>query len=150
MINNKKEYAKSKFAPTGQSLVEIIEGLKTAQKQKDAYELVDLFERVNEHEPLVWYPAIIGFGQYTYKYDSGRQGESPLLAFSPRQAKISLYLDQDLPGRDELLARLGKHKLATGCVYVNKLADIDLEVLEEILVESLAHVKEKIKKYDEM
>ncbi|MGQ7371465.1 DUF1801 domain-containing protein [Streptococcus suis] len=77
------------------------------------------------------------------KYDTGTEGDSPILAFAARQAKISLYIDQNLPGCQELLDRLGKHKAAVGCVYVNKLADIDMEVLEEILVKSIEYHRQK-------
>lgn len=76
-------------------------------------------------------------------YDSGHEGDATLLAFSPRKAKISLYLEQDFPEREALLAKLGKIKQAKGCVYVNKLADIDKKVLEALLEKSLAYTKEK-------
>lgn len=123
----------AKFAPTGQAVEEIIESLKSAKKREEAYQLLELHEKVSGQTPVVWYPGIIGFGLYHYEYKSGHSGQAPILAFAPRQAKISLYIDQQLPGRTELLNRLGKHKAAVGCVYVNKLADIDLKVLEEIL-----------------
>ncbi|ESV54621.1 hypothetical protein SAG0136_05090 [Streptococcus agalactiae LMG 14747] len=127
----------AKFAPTDQSVEEVISSLKTARKQADAYQLLELYKRVSQEESVIWYPNIIGFGRYHYQYDSGHEGDAPVLAFAPRQAKISLYIDQDLPDREALLAKLGKHKAAVGCVYVNKLADIDLSVLEEILQKSL-------------
>lgn len=133
----------SKFAPTEQNFQEVIEKLNTEQKKCDAYKLVELFQKVSGEFPVVWHPGIIGFGQYRYKYESGRKGDSPLLAFAPRKAKISLYIDQDLPNREEYLNRLGKHKRAVSCVYVNKLADIDVKVLEEILVNSLKHTLTK-------
>lgn len=133
----------AKFAPTGQTVAEVIESLPSDNKKADAYELLVLYERVSGEDAVVWYPNIIGFGQYHYVYDSGHEGEAPLLAFSPRKAKISLYLDQDFPEREELLDKLGKIKKAKGCVYVNKLADIDMSVLEELLVKSLAYTKEK-------
>ncbi|MGV3061778.1 DUF1801 domain-containing protein [Streptococcus hyovaginalis] len=127
----------AKFAPTDQTVEEVISILKTDQKQADAYALLDLYQSTSQEEAVVWYPNIIGFGRYHYQYDSGREGDAPVLAFAPRQAKISLYIDKDLPAREALLAKLGKHKAAVGCVYVNKLADIDLSVLEEILQKSL-------------
>lgn len=123
----------AKFAPTGQTVTEVIESLPSDKKKADAYELLTLFEHVSGKEAVVWYPNIIGFGQYHYVYDSGHEGDAPLLAFSPRKAKISLYLDQDFPEREALLDKLGKIKKAKGCVYVNKLADIDMTVLEKIL-----------------
>lgn len=133
----------AKFAPTGQTVAEVIESLPSDNKKADAYELLVLYERVSGEDAVVWYPNIIGFGQYHYVYDSGHEGDATLLAFSPRKAKISLYLDQDFPEREELLDKLGKIKKAKGCVYVNKLADIDMSVLEELLVKSLAYTKEK-------
>lgn len=129
-----------KFAPTNQSIQELFAELKTARKQEDAYTLLELYKRISKEEPVVWYPGIVGFGSYHYKYDTGAEGDSPLLAFAPRQGRISIYIDPDLPGRWELLERLGKHKAAVGCVYVNKLADIDKDVLEEILVKSLGFI----------
>ncbi|MDT2768936.1 DUF1801 domain-containing protein [Globicatella sulfidifaciens] len=133
----------AKFAPTGQTVAEVIESLPSDNKKADAYELLALYERVSVEDAVVWYPNIIGFGQYHYVYDSGHEGDATLLAFSPRKAKISLYLDQDFPEREELLDKLGKIKKAKGCVYVNKLADIDMSVLEELLEKSLAYTKEK-------
>ncbi|MGY3815316.1 DUF1801 domain-containing protein [Globicatella sulfidifaciens] len=133
----------AKFAPTGQTVAEVIESLPSDNKKADAYELLALYERVSGEDAVVWYPNIIGFGQYHYVYDSGHEGDATLLAFSPRKAKISLYLDQDFPEREELLEKLGKIKKAKGCVYVNKLADIDKSVLEELLGKSLAYTKEK-------
>ena len=105
--------------------------------------MLALYERVSGEDGVVWYPNIIGFGQYHYVYDSGHEGDATLLAFSPRKAKISLYLDQDFPEREELLDKLGKIKKNKGCIYVNKLADIDLSVLEELLEKSLAYTKAK-------
>lgn len=132
-----------KFAPTGQTVAEVIESLPSENKKADAYELLALYERVSGEDAVVWYPNIIGFGQYQYVYDSGHEGDATLLAFSPRKAKISLYLDQDFPEREELLDKLGKIKKAKGCAYVNKLADIDMSVLEELLEKSLAYTKAK-------
>ena len=133
----------TKFAPTGQAVAEVIESLPSDNKKADAYELLALYERVSGEDAVVWYPNIIGFGQYHYVYDSGHEGDATLLAFSPRKAKISLYLDQYFPEREELLDKLGKIKKAKGCVYVNKLADIDMSVLEVLLEKSLAYTKEK-------
>lgn len=133
----------AKFAPTGQTVAEVIERLPSDNKKADAYELLALYKRVSGEDAVVWYPNIIGFGQYHYVYDSGHEGDATLLAFSPRKAKISLYLDQDFPEREELLDKLGKIKKAKGCVYVNKLADIDMSVLEELLEKSLAYTKAK-------
>lgn len=133
----------SKFAPTDQSVHELFAKLKPSRKQEDAYQLLELYKRVSREEPVVWYPGIVGFGCYHYKYATGVEGDSPLLAFAPRQARISIYVDRNLPGRQELLDRLGRHKAAVGCLYVNKATDIDMGVLEEILVKSLEFLQGK-------
>lgn len=121
-----------KFAPTNQTVDDVIEGLKSQKKKEDAWKLVELCKKISKLDPVVWFPGIIGFGQFHYQYETGIEGDAPYLAFAPRQARISLYIDQDLPEREEMLSRLGKHKPAVGCVYVNKLEDVDFTVLEEI------------------
>lgn len=132
-----------KFAPTGQSVEEIFVNLKSKAKQNDAWKLLVLHEKISGEQPTVWYPGIIGFGKYHYRYPTGTQGYSPNLAFAVRSAKLCFYIDQNLPNRSNLLSRLGKHATGVGCVYVNKLDDIDLNVLEEILQASLIFLKEK-------
>ncbi|MFU2205122.1 DUF1801 domain-containing protein [Streptococcus pluranimalium] len=134
----------AKIAPTGQSVEELISSLKTKRQQDEGCQLLGLYQTVSQEEAVVWYPGIIGFGNYHYRYETGREGDSPQLAFAPRQAKITLYIDQDLPNRASFLENLGKYKTAVGCVYVNKLADIHLDVLEDILTLSLEHVNKKI------
>ncbi|MGV3006431.1 DUF1801 domain-containing protein [Streptococcus pluranimalium] len=134
----------AKFAPTGQSVEELMTSLKTKRQQDEARQLLRLYQKVSQEEAVVWYPGIIGFGNYHYRYETGHEGDSPKLSFAPRQAKITLYIDQDLPNRASLLENLGKYKTAVGCVYVNKLADIHLDVLEDILTLSLEHLNKKI------
>ena len=134
----------AKFAPTGQSVEELISSLKTKRQQDEARQLLELYQKVSQEEAVVWYPGIIGFGNYHYRYETGHEGDSPKLSFAPRQAKITLQIDQDLPNRANPLENLGQYKTAVGCVYVNKLADIYLDVLEDILTLSLEHLNKKI------
>ena len=94
--------------------------------------LIDLLRRVTGHEPVLWGPSMIGFDQYHYRYASGHEGDTFKVGFSPRKAKLSLYGIGRTAGHLQRLDRLGKHSLAVGCVYVNKLADVDLEVLEDL------------------
>ena len=89
----------------------------------------------------MWGSSIIGFGAYHYKYESGREGDMPLVGFSPRKTAISLYLCQDFKEKEDLLAKLGKHKASVGCVYINKLADIDVAVLRKIVDASTKAIK---------
>lgn len=116
---------------------EFIAAVEPPAKRTDAAVLDALFRRVTGLEPKMWGPSIVGYGSYHYRYPSGHQGRAPRIGFSPRKAKHSLYLigcdGTDATTEFEaLLDRLGKHQRAVACLYVNKLADIDLEVLEEM------------------
>ncbi|HLU23959.1 MAG TPA: DUF1801 domain-containing protein [Bacillaceae bacterium] len=119
-----------------------MEKVESEKKKADAYELLQIFEEVTGYEAKMWGPSIIGFGRYHYKYASGREGDAPLVAFSPRKAKISLYLDYEGEERDRFLEKFGKHTKSKACIYVNKLADIDINVLKELIT----HTVEKYKK----
>ena len=136
----------AKFKPTGEDVVEFIESIDSKQKQIDSFVLLDLFKEVTGFEPQMWYPNIIGFGTYHYVYDSGREGDTSYLAFSPRKAKFSLYLATDFKDKEKLLAQLGKHTTGKMCIYVNKLADIDLNVLKTMLENSMEHTLSKYPK----
>ena len=136
----------AKFKPTGEDVVEFIESIDSKQKQIDSFVLLDLFKEVTGFEPQMWYPHIIGFGTYHYVYDSGREGDTSYLAFSPRKAKFSLYLATDFKDKEKLLAQLGKHTTGKMCIYVNKLADIDLDVLKTMLENSMEHTLSKYPK----
>ena len=131
----------SSTTPTEMSVEDFIEAVEPAAKREDAKVLDALFRRVTGQEPTIWGPSIIGYGSYHYKYDSGREGDMCRAGFSPRKAKHSLYLMgrycDEATGKkvDALLETMGKHKTGASCVYVNKLADIDLAVLEEIVGE---------------
>lgn len=125
------------------SVEAFINALPNEQKKQDSYTLINMMREVTGHEPYMWGLTIIGFGNYHYKYDSGREGDAPIAGFSPRKAAFSFYFEPEFPGREELLAKLGKHKAAVACVYVNKLADIDLSVLKKMTIASVKHTKKK-------
>lgn len=130
--------AETRTKPTAVEPEDFIEAVDPASKREDAKVLDALFRRVTAEPPKMWGPSIIGYGSYHYRYDSGHEGRSPRLGFSPRKAKHSLYL-QGCDGKETgaafegMLARLGKHSRGAACLYVNKLADIDLAVLEEMV-----------------
>lgn len=131
--------AQNKTKPTKVSVEEFIDAVEPASKREDAKVLDALFRRVTGEEPTMWGPSMIGYGSYHYKYDSGREGDMLRAGFSPRKAKHSLYLmggyvdEEAAKIRDAQLERLGKHSRGKSCLYVNKLADVDLEVLEEMI-----------------
>ena len=116
-----------------------INKLPTDKKKEDALIVLELMSKVSGIEPKMWGASIIGYGSYHYKYDSGREGDAPLLAFSPRKAKHVLYVLTRFRGQEELLAKLGKHKTGKICLYLNKLDDVDLGVLEDIIQNAFNH-----------
>lgn len=122
-----------KMRETGNSVIEFIERVENEKKKADAYKLLEIFEEVTGYDGKMWGPSIIGFGIYHYKYASGREGNAPLVGFSPRKAKISLYLDYESEEREKFLENLGKHTKSKACIYVNKLADIDTDVLKDLI-----------------
>ena len=128
---------KPKTLETNQDVTEFIEGVDSLKKREDAYTLLEIFEESTGYQAKMWGPSIIGFGTYHYKYASGHEGDAPLVGFSPRKAKISLYFATGDSDRTELLSRLGKHTSGKACVYINKVEDINIEVLKEIISQSI-------------
>jgi uncharacterized protein DUF1801 len=127
--------ADNKTKPTKLSVAEFIDALTDQSKRADAKALVKLMRNAAGEKPKMWGPSIIGFGSYHYTYDSGREGDMPLVAFSPRKAATVLY---GFSEAEALLAKLGKHTKGKGCLYIKKLADVDQKVLEAMAVKSLA------------
>lgn len=129
----------NKTLPTAADVDDFIAAIDHAGRREEARVLDALYRRVTGHPPVMWGPTIIGYGQYHYRYDSGREGDMCRAGFSPRKAKHSIYLmgvycdDAMRAEGEELLARLGKHAKGASCLYVNKLADVDMGVLEELV-----------------
>lgn len=125
------------------SVIEFIENVESPKKREDAYRLLDIFTETTGYKAKMWGPSIIGFGSYHYKYDSGHEGDAPLVGFSPRKAKISLYFAVgDDEKRGELLKEFGKHTTGKACVYINKVADIDVDVLKALINRSIEFLEE--------
>lgn len=128
--------AELKTKPTEVGIGAFLKRVEPASKREDGKVLDALFRQVTGTKPKMWGPTIVGYGQYHYKYASGHEGDMCRTGFSPRKAKHSLYLlgcGGSDPEMEALLARLGKHSRGAGCLYVNKLADIDLAVLEQMI-----------------
>ncbi|MFT8323044.1 MAG: DUF1801 domain-containing protein [Bacillus sp. (in: firmicutes)] len=134
---------KLKTKETENNVIEFIENVDNDKKKEDAYQLLDIFTETTGLQAKMWGPSIIGFGSYHYKYASGHEGDAPLVGFSPRKAKISLYFASDLTKREELLKDFGKHTTGKACVYINKLKDIDIKVLKNLITESVRFLKEQ-------
>ncbi|QYH35815.1 DUF1801 domain-containing protein [Salinibacterium sp. M195] len=120
------------------SVAEFIATVDSDVRRDEAEALLEVFARASGEQAVMWGPSIIGFGSSHYRYASGREGDTATIGFSPRKPKISLYTARNFREFPELLERLGKHELAVGCLYIKKLADIDLMVLEELLTRSYA------------
>jgi len=132
-----------KTRPHDGSVTDFIKALPNKTRREDAWILLELFKKVTGETPSMWGTSIIGFGKYRYKYKSGHAGEWMLAGFSPRKAHMVIYMmgcyvDHGIDGQKELLQRLGKHKMGASCLYINKLADIDLNILEEIISRACA------------
>ena len=118
----------------------------TEQKREDGFELLQIMKDFTGFEPKMWGASIIGFGQYHYKSEKSRQeGDWPLVGFSPRKSAISLYVYSNVPGQEELLKELGKFKMGKGCIYVKKLADINVETLQKMMLLTITFLKSKYK-----
>jgi hypothetical protein len=112
--------------------------------RKDCYTIMGIMGKVTGEKPKMWGPAIIGFGEHHYKYDSGREGDICLIGFSPRKADITLYILCGFDEQNDLLAKIGKHKASGGCLHVKKLTDVDLNVLEDLIAKAAAFKKKNI------
>jgi hypothetical protein len=130
--------SENKTKPTELSVASFIDAITDQAKRADAKALVKLMQSATGEKPKMWGPSIIGFGSYHYKHESGREGDMPIAGFSPRKAAIVLYSMMGDGSSAALLAKLGKHTTGKGCLYIKKLADVDLKVLEELVVKSVA------------
>ena len=133
--------AENKTKVTDSSVDSYIEAIDDHIRRRDCQKLARLMAKVTKEKPRMWGPSIVGFGSYHYKYDSGREGDSCLVGFSSRKGDISVYLTADFLGHDELLSKLGKHKTGKACLYIRKLDDVDLKVLEKLVAGSFAQRK---------
>ncbi|WP_153465578.1 DUF1801 domain-containing protein [Sediminibacillus terrae] len=124
------------------SVIAFIEAVDHPKKREDAYQLLDIFTETTGYQAKMWGASIIGFGSYHYKYASGHEGDAPLVGFSPRKARISLYMATGDPNREKLLPELGKHMAGKGCIYINKLADINPAVLKKMIIQSVTFLQE--------
>ena len=135
--------AKLKTQVTNQDVIEFVEAIEHDRKKAEAFQILDMMKEITGMEPRMWGPSIIGFGSYHYKYESGHEGDAALLSFSPRKAKHVLYVLNQFEGQEALLEKVGKYKTGRVCLYINKLADVDFEVLREICKSAFEHAKKQ-------
>lgn len=129
--------SEAKTRPTSADVDAFLAAVEPAQRREDAKAACALLQRVSGYPPTMWGSSIVGFGSYHYRYESGREGDAPRVGFSPRKGNLVFYVMDGFEGRDELVARLGKVKTGVSCLYVNRLADVDTGVLEEMVAASL-------------
>jgi len=133
--------AKIKTTETSKSVTDFVNAIPGEIKQKDSFQVIDIMQKLTGFEPKMWGPSIIGFGNYHYKYESGHEGDMPIAAFSPRSTAIVFYFCEEFENKEELLQRLGKHKTGKSCVYIKRLADIDVSVLKKMISNSIKHTR---------
>lgn len=135
--------AEAKTRPTGVSVDEYLALKAGAEQLADCQALMVICERVTRQPATMWGPSIVGFGRYTYRYESGRTGEAPLTGFAIRGRELVVYVSCEDPGQGALLARLGAHKMGKACLYFKHLAHLDTGVLEELIANSVATIQRR-------
>jgi len=125
------------------SVVDFLNSAEDEKRRKDAFEILDLLSRLSGEEAKMWGPSIIGFGSYNYKYASGREMDWMLTGFSPRKQSLTLYIMTGFEKYEQLLGKLGKYKTGKSCLYINKLEDIDKQVLSEIILKWVKQLRKE-------
>ena len=133
--------AELKTQPNDQSVHTFLNSVENDKKRQDSFTLLQLMEEVTGAAPKMWGDSIVGFGSYHYKYASGREGDWFLAGFSPRKQNLTLYIMAGFDEYDALLSKLGKHKTGKSCLYINKLEDVDLDTLRELVKRSVEHMQ---------
>ncbi len=135
--------ADNKTAANKGSVKDFIDSVENDTRREDARALAKLMRRVSRKRATLWGSSIVGFGKYHYRYDSGREGDIFRVGFSPRKQNMVVYIMPGFSGYAPLMKKLGKHKTGRSCLYINKLADVDMDVLEQLVVRSLEHMEKK-------
>jgi hypothetical protein len=138
-----KRMAENKTKQTEVDVGAFLEAVPDPKRRADGKELAATMERLSGEPPKMWGPSIVGFGRCHYKYESGREGDMPRIGFSPRARELVLYLMGGFPSHQALMDRLGRYKIGKSCLYIMSLEDVDRGVLEELIVEALAYMREK-------
>ena len=135
--------AEAKTKPTSASIEEYLASRASPEQMADCRTLMALLKKVTKQAPKMWGPSIVGYGSYSYKYESGRTGESCLTGFAVRGKQLVVYLVAESQEQQALLAKIGKHKIGKGCLYFKRLADLDTQVLEALVTESIAETQRR-------
>lgn len=132
--------SENKTKRTNASVDEFLAAVENDRRRNDAVTVCELMQEVTGEEPVMWGPTMVGFGTYHYKYASGREGDWFLVGFAPRKANLVVYIMSGFKGHAALMDKLGKHKTGSSCLFINKLDDIDMDILRELVRRSVEHV----------
>ncbi|MCB0599131.1 MAG: DUF1801 domain-containing protein [Lewinellaceae bacterium] len=132
-----------KTQPHDGNVEAFLQSVEHDKRREDSFVVLEMMKEITGEEPRMWGPSIVGFGNYHYKYESGREGDFFLAGFSPRKQNLTLYIMSGFSHYEELLQKLGKHKTGKSCLYINKLEDVDLSALKEMIRESVKMMKKK-------
>lgn len=136
--------AELKTKATDASVEDFLNKVTPEQKKEDSFELLKIYKKITGEKPVMWGTSIVGFGKYHYKSERSKQeGEWPLVGFSPRKQNLTLYIMSGFDSHKDLLDKLGKHKTSVGCIYISKLADVDISILEKIIKSSYLQMKKQ-------
>ncbi len=135
--------ADAKTKPTGEDVQAFLGTMTDETRRADCFRVLEMMKELSGQEPALWASSMVGFGTYHYRYESGREGESFVVGFSPRKQALTLYLMGDYPEREELISQLGKIKTGKGCLYINRLDQVNLPVLRQMISASLQYMREK-------
>ena len=132
--------AETKTKPTAASVEDYLASRASPEQLGDCKALMALCKRVTKQPPRMWGPSIVGYGSYTYRYESGRSGDACLVGFAVRGKELVVYINAESPGQGALLAKLGKHQMGKSCLYLRSLVDVDMKVLEALIAGSVAEI----------
>ncbi|MBT8382196.1 MAG: DUF1801 domain-containing protein [Ignavibacteriaceae bacterium] len=133
--------AENKTKPTKKDVEKFLNNIKDEKRREDCFKIIKLMKQITKAEPKMWGSSIVGFGNYHYKYASGREGDWFVAGFSPRKQSLTIYAMTYLENYPDILKRLGKYKTGKGCLYINKLEDVDMKVLKELIITSIKKLK---------
>ncbi len=133
-----------KTKPTDKNVKEFLNKVENPRRRDDSFKILKLMREITQEEPIMWGDSIVGLGSYHYKYASGREADWLAIGFSPRKQYLTIYIMDGFEKYEDLLKKLGKHKLGKSCLYLNKLEDVSIPVLKELISESLKYVKESM------
>ncbi len=133
--------AENKTKETRASVEKFLNGIKDEKKREDSFKILKMMKQITKSEPKMWGSSMVGFGNYHYKYASGREGDWFLTGFSPRKQSLTLYMMSYLEKHENILKRLGKYKTGKGCLYIKQLEDVDMRVLKELISTTVKKAK---------